>query len=310
MTLGDRGTAGITGSSGYLGGVIRQRLQSEDWNVIDLVRTPQSSSARPFTMSGPHPADLLTGVDVLIHCAYDMTLRQPADIQEVNVEGTRRLLELARASGVGRIVVLSSMSAYEGTQQIYGLSKLAIEDHAHELGACSIRPGLVYGPRAGGMAGTLARLARLPLVPMMAPQALQFTVHEDDLAEAVVALIGADPLPAVPIGVANPEPVPFSRVMQGLARQQGRRGRTVPVDWRLVLGLLRAAERMNVPLPVRSDSVLGLVHPAPSVPNQAVLGALGVRFRRFGQPVPPRRPIGPDNSSGDRLSTGRRPLSE
>jgi nucleoside-diphosphate-sugar epimerase len=310
VTAGDLGTVGITGTGGYLGGVIRQRLQSENWNIIDLVRTPHGSRARPFTMGGPQPADLLTGVDVLIHCAYDMTLRQPSDIREVNVEGTRKLLQLARASGVGRVVVLSSMSAYEGTQQIYGLSKLAIEDHARELGACSIRPGLVYGPRAGGMAGTLGRLARLPLVPVMAPHALQFTVHEDDLAEAVVALIGADQLPAAPIGVANPEPVPFSRILKGLARQQGRRARTVPVDWRLVLALLRAAERLNVPLPVRSDSVLGLVHPATSVPNQAVLDALGVRFRRFGQPVPPRPPVEPDNSSGDRPSTGHRGPSE
>jgi nucleoside-diphosphate-sugar epimerase len=227
-------------------------------------------------------------MDVLVHCAYDMSLHRPADIQRVNVDGTRNLLELARTSGVARTIVLSSMSAYEGTQQLYGRSKLAIEAHAAQVGACAIRPGLVYGPRAGGMAGTLSRLARLPLVPVMASRAHQFTVHEDDLADAVTALITSDPLPTVPIGVANPEPVPFGRLIEGLGRQQGRVGRTVPVDWRLVLGLLRAAERMHVPLPVRSDSVLGLVHPAPSVPNLAVLDGLGVRFRRFGQPVPPR----------------------
>jgi nucleoside-diphosphate-sugar epimerase len=300
VTTGRVGTAGITGASGYLGGVIKQRLQAIGWNTIDLVRTPRGSDARSFTIGAPLPADLLTGVDVLIHCAYDMTLRRPADVQKVNVEGTRDLLELARTSGVERVIVLSSMSAYEGTRQIYGLSKLAIEQHAHEMGACAIRPGLVYGPRAGGMAGTLSRLARLPLVPVMASTAHQFTVHEDDLADAVVALTAVDRLPAVPIGVANPEPVPFVRVLEGLARQQGLVARTVPVDWRLVLALLRTAERMHVPLPVRSDSVLGLVHPAPSVPNLAVLDALGVRFRRFGQPVPPRPPVGGDTLVDDR----------
>jgi nucleoside-diphosphate-sugar epimerase len=281
---------GITGASGYLGGVIRQRLQDGGWHTIDLVRTPRDGGARPFTIGDRTPDDLLVGVDVLVHCAYDMSLHRPEEIRRVNVDGTRRLLELARSSGVGRTIVLSSMSAYEGTRQIYGQSKLAIEELTHQVGGCAIRPGLVYGPRAGGMAGTLSRLARLPLVPVMASRAHQFTVHEDDLADAVAALITADRLPEVPIGVANPEPVPFGRVLQGLARQQGRAGRTIPVDWRLVLALLRTAERMHVPLPVRSDSVLGLVHPAPSVPNLAVLDALGVRFRRFGQPVPPRSP--------------------
>jgi len=290
VTGGGRGTVGITGASGYLGGVIRQRLRDTGWHTIDLVRTPRDATARPFTIGAPYPTDLLAGLDVLVHCAYDMTLHRPEEIRSVNVDGTRSLLELARSSGVERTIVLSSMSAYEGTQQLYGLSKLAIEADAIQVGACPIRPGLVYGPRAGGMAGTLTRLARLPLVPVMAPRAHQFTVHEDDLADAVEALVTSDRLPRIPIGVANPEPVPFGRLLEGLARQQGRAGRTVPVDWRLVLGLLRAAERMHVPLPVRSDSVLGLVHPAPSVPNLAVLDGLGVRFRRFGQPVPPQSP--------------------
>ncbi|MGO8870853.1 MAG: hypothetical protein ACLQPH_05525 [Acidimicrobiales bacterium] len=49
---------------------------------------------------------------------------------------------------------------------------------------------------------------------------------------------------------------------------------------------LRLAERLGEPLPFRADSLLGLAHPAPSVPNLEVLDGLGVSLRRFGQPVP------------------------
>src|ERR1700686_1328361 len=114
------------------------------------------------------PADLLDGVDVLIHCAYDMTLRSRDDIWRVNVDGTRKLLDAAVRSDVRLSIVLSSMSAYEGTAQLYGLSKLDIERDAAQVGAVCVRPGLVYGPTAGGMAGALGKLTALPLIPVVA----------------------------------------------------------------------------------------------------------------------------------------------
>lgn len=191
------------------------------------------------------------------------------------------------AAGVPRLVVFSSMSAFEGTEQIYGRAKLRIEEVAREVGAVSLRPGLVYGPTPGGMAGTLLRLSRLPVVPLVGGRAHQFTVHEDDFADAVTALVGADRPGTEPIGVANPVPVQFRRLIEGLARTEGRRPRFLPVDWRIAYRGLVAAESLGVPLPVRADSLLGLVRAAPSVPNLDVLDALGVRLRRFGQPVPP-----------------------
>jgi nucleoside-diphosphate-sugar epimerase len=276
----------ITGASGYLGGVIRERLRADGWQTIDLVRKRSDGAARSFTIAGPHPSGLLTGIEALIHCAYDMSLHERADIWRVNVDGTRQLLELAKKSGVKSVIVLSSMSAFEGTEQIYGQAKLQIEADARELGACSIRPGLVYGPRSGGMAGTLTRLVGLPLVPLIAPRSYQFTVHEDDFADAVSALVTSENKLIDPIGIANPMPVPFRRILEGFARDQGRRCKFLPIDWRLVNRILRTAERLHIPLPVRADSLLGLVNPAPSVPNLDVLESIGIQLRRFGQPIP------------------------
>ena len=286
---GARGSVAITGASGYLGGVIRRRLKADGWDTVDLVRTVRDDASRRYVIAEVPTADLLDGVDVLIHCAYDMTLRDRGEIWRVNVDGTRMLLDAAERSGVGHIVVLSSMSAYEGTEQLYGLSKLDIERDTALVGAIAVRPGLVYGPTAGGMAGSLGKLTALPLVPVVAARAHQFTVHEDDFADAIAALVAAGPRSTVdgPIGIANPEPVPFRKVIEGLARMHDNHCRTVAVDWRLVYAGLRLAERLPVALPFRADSLLGLARPAPSVPNLAVLDALGIALRRFEQPVPP-----------------------
>jgi nucleoside-diphosphate-sugar epimerase len=286
MNLDSEQTVAITGASGYLGSVIRQRVTDAGCRVVSLVRKAADDGCRRFVISEDPEPGLLAGVDVLIHCAYDMSLRDRSAIWRVNVDGTRRLLELAAKSRVQRTIVLSSMSAYQGTTQLYGLSKLAIEDDAKRFGAVSVRPGLVYGSRAGGMAGTLSALTALPIVPVVASRSYQFTVHEDDLAEAIVALAAADAASSDPIGVANPVPVLFRQVIDGLARQQGRRCRMLPIDWRLLHRALKICEDLGMDLPFRADSLLGLANPAPFVPNLAVLDALGVSLRRFSQPVP------------------------
>ncbi len=279
-------TVAITGSSGYLGGLLRGRLKEDGLRVISLSRTSTGSESRRYVIEESPSPDLLSDVDALVHCAYDMKVRREQDIWAVNVEGSRRLLEYALSSGVRRTIVLSSMSAFEGTQQLYGRSKLAIESIALKNQAIPIRPGIVYGPNAGGMAGALTALTRLPVVPVVASRSHQFTLHEDDFTAAISALISAKDTGWVPVGLANPVPVSFRDLIAGLARLSGRHCRTVPLDWRLVLAGLRACEALRIDLPFRADSLVGLANPAPMVPNLEVWHDLGITLRRFGQPVP------------------------
>jgi len=276
----------ITGARGYLGTVLGSHAARAGAAVVPLAHRAHGAGERVFQLEREPPAGLLEGVDVLLHCAYDLTLRDLDRIRRVNVEGTHRLLDLARTCGVRRTIVLSSMSAYEGTEQLYGRAKLEIEGVAAEADAVTVRPGLVYGPRAGGLVGRLRRLVRLPVVPLITGAAAQFTVHENDFAEVVWALATVPETPGVVVGVANPNPVPFRHLLEALAWEQERAPRFVPVSGGLVqLGLV-LAEKAGLPLPIRSDALLGLIRPAGAVPNLEVVSGLGLRLRRFGEPVP------------------------
>jgi len=273
----------ITGASGYLGSVLVAAFGSAGYTVRRLVRTPlQGSGDRFFDLTSADSADALDGVDLLVHCAYDMALTSRADIWQSNVFGTVALLDQAVSSGVRRSIVLSSMSAYPGTRQLYGRAKLATELAARARGFCVVRPGLVYGAGWGGMAGTLRRLAALPLLPDFGPHARQFTVSEQDFAATVVALAGAEHVPALPVGIAHPDPVPFTDLLTSFAASLGKpRPRFVATPPMVVYAALRAAEVLPVKLPVRADSLLGLVRPAPNVPNLEVLDRLGVVLQPF-----------------------------
>jgi len=285
---------GITGANGYVGAILRSAFAEEGHEVIAFTRPKRVASEsaaamvgvtewRPYEIKRPPSSAAFSDLDVLIHGAWDLTLVRAGDVWGVNVSGSQHLLRNAAHAGVRRLIFISSMSAYKGTRQLYGQAKLACERTAIGLGGVSTRLGLVYGPGWGGMAGALRKLTKLPVTPLIGALSYQFTVHEADLAAAMVRIAESNmPLPE-PVGLANPEPVPFRWLMKEIAAAQGRTLRAVPVPWQTVSGFLKVAEALHVPLPFRSDSILGLVHPAARVPGVERLKELGIEFRSFGQ---------------------------
>jgi nucleoside-diphosphate-sugar epimerase len=285
MTTQSR-VAAVTGAGGYLGSQICQTLESRGWQVIRLTGSAARSHgqvvsynlAAPIT---PQVSEALASADVLIHAAYDLTLTSPADIRRVNVEGTRRLLKAAREAGPGRIIVLSSMSAFTGTTQLYGRAKLEIEAITVESGGCAVRPGLVHGKQPGGMAGALRKLTTLPVVPVIAGGAGLYTVWEEDLMAAIALLAEATSLEPGTISLAHPDKVTLVELMNAFAADENRRRRFVPVPWQLVYSALKTGEFMRLRLPFRADSLLGLVHTAPGLVGADELARLGVTMHAF-----------------------------
>ena len=110
----------LTGATGFIGAHVA-RLAAEGGAELRLLVRP--SSNRSFL---PVSADLVTGdlrdpdrfasalqgCDALIHVAADYRLwvPDPAEMYKANVEGTRRLLQVAQAAGVPRVVYTSSVA--------------------------------------------------------------------------------------------------------------------------------------------------------------------------------------------------------
>jgi nucleoside-diphosphate-sugar epimerase len=208
-------------------------------------------------------------------------LTAAADIWRVNVQGTRRLLEAARGAAVRRIIVLSSMSAFMGTTQRYGQAKLEIEAITAEFGGCTVRPGLVHGDEARGMAGALRKLTMLPMVPVVSGGAGVYTVREQDLMAVITLLVSSPSMEPGTISVAHPRRVALTDLLSVLAAQGGRRCWFVPVPWRPVYWLLRSGEALRLRLPFRADSLLGLVHAAPGLIGEERLARHGVTMSPF-----------------------------
>jgi nucleoside-diphosphate-sugar epimerase len=271
----------ITGASGYLGTLFAGAFDDANFEVVAASRNEsrgRQESWRKFALGEPVSPELLRGVDVLIHSAWDLSNSNASDAWQRNVVGSRRLLDAAYESGISKVVFVSSMSAFEGTRQSYGLMKLAVERTTLDHHFVVVRPGLVYGEGAGGMAATMEKVAGLPLWPKFSRAGL-FMAHGDDVARALVTIVNQFPeFRGKILGLANDKRVDLTQLLTALSRTHQPRP-TVPVPAGAVMFALRAAEKLGVKLPFRSDSLLGLVRSSDVLPGKDHLDSAEIHFR-------------------------------
>jgi NADH dehydrogenase len=283
MKTSDSRACAVTGANGYIGSRIVRALSGAGWTTIALGRR---GAQVPYTLEAGTEAGVLArcGAKALVHVAYDFSERSWDRIHAVNVEGTRRLLDAARAEGVERIVYISSTAAFEGCRSMYGRAKLETEALARSAGAFIVRPGLVCGGAPGGMVGTLlGLLRRSPVVPLIGSGRTPIhTVHEDDLCALVVRLLAGNAAALVghPITAASEKPIAFRAMLQQFADHEGRRVVWAPLPWQLVWLGVKALEVTHVPSGLRSDSVVSFVNADPH-PDFTYTRRAGLSFRPF-----------------------------
>ncbi len=113
----------VTGATGHIGGMIVRELLDRHHDVKVLVRgkNPKSlDGLRVEKIEGDITDDrallhLMASCEALIHSAAVISIDGGMDglVYKTNVEGTRNVMEAAKASGIRRVIHLSSIHAYE-----------------------------------------------------------------------------------------------------------------------------------------------------------------------------------------------------
>jgi UDP-glucose 4-epimerase len=196
----------VTGATGFIGRSLMQRLLEKRMRVHTLSRTlpavgPEQAEGVFFQGDIADSALLAkacAGVDTVFHLAGYAHVNQhdAAELQRINVEGTRALLNAAIAAGVRRIVFFSSILADPGLNpegSAYGRSKLAAETllleaaSAGQIEVCCLRPANVYGLGMKGNLLTMIKLVQRGLLPPLpVPSAPLSLVGNRDLCEAAL----------------------------------------------------------------------------------------------------------------------------
>ncbi len=193
-------TIAITGATGFVGQALLDLAELDQAGqtgtpVRALARSPQAARKGVEWIGGdldnrPALSRLVTGAEAVIHVAGVVNPPDPAGFEAGNVTGTLNVIEAAIATGVPRLIFVSSLSAREPGLSAYGASKARAEKlvMASGLDWTIVRPPAIYGPRDREMF-ELFRIARWGVMPMPPREGRASLIHVDDLARLLLALV-------------------------------------------------------------------------------------------------------------------------
>ena len=248
----------VTGADGFVGSALCEALAASARRVRRAMRV-----ARPGLTDAVATGDIgldtdwrsaLEDVSSVVHlAARTHVLREtaadpPAEYRRVNLDGTRKLAQMAARAGVRRLVFMSSIKVNgEATERpfterdvprpedAYGCSKWETEQALARVAADTglevavLRPPLVYGPGVKGnflrLLGVVARGTPLPLGSIVNRRSL---VYVGNLVDAIVKVIDAPGAAGRTYLVSDGEDVSTPDLVRALAQALGVKPRLLP----------------------------------------------------------------------------------
>lgn len=210
----------VTGASGFVGRVLCARLAERGFETVGAVRDKAAVRHRMQVAVGDINestdwSEALKNVDAVIHLAARVHVMNDTEqdplsaFRRVNAAGTARLARMAAASGVRRLVYVSSIKVngeetrngkkfsetnLPGPQDPYGVSKWEAENALYKIAdetgieIVVVRPPLVYGEGVKGnfeqMLRMVARGVPLPLASVRNQRSL---IYVENLVDALIA---------------------------------------------------------------------------------------------------------------------------
>lgn len=248
----------ITGASGFIGSCLLQYFHDQQYPVIALVRKPSDNSIteeRFFDLQQPVQNNLLTGVDILIHCAY-IDAAPHIDAEKINYDGTKALVECANSNQVKKIIFFSSVAAHAQAVSAYGKSKLALESLFNTQKDVVLKCSFVIGN--GGLFHRLfTHAVTKKTVPLIhnGRQPLQ-VIAIDDVLKAIHTIINQS-ISGLFV-LANKQRLTYKLFFKIIARFYNKQLLFIPVPVFLLQLVIFGASLFNIPLPVSKENLLGL----------------------------------------------------
>lgn len=203
------GIVAVTGATGFVGAETVRHLAQAGWHVRILTRRMPQAALMPDHRIEVVLGDLddlaslerlVRGCDAIVHSAGLVRALRPLDFFQVNESGTAKLLQAAAtAAQLARFVHISSLAAREPQLSPYAASKRAAENKLAALAGArdwiALRPAAVYGPGDHELL-PLFKAAKLGLLAYPASaDARASTIHVQDLAAAITAVLAAPTWP-------------------------------------------------------------------------------------------------------------------
>lgn len=271
----------VTGATGFLGRHLLDLLDDSRCELaVCLVRDPAklAGKSRATTYVKAVPGDLLEpekytpelrGVDVVCHLAALTGKASAEEMERVNVDGTRVLLEAARAAGVKRFLHVSTVAVTfpEKRHYPYGRTKERAEEvvRSSDLDWAIVRPTIVLGP-GSGWGKKLFALATAPIPFLFGSGRTRMQpVDVRDVARFLAEMLLLPSLGCVTVELGGPDVLTFDEFV---TKVRARRTPILHVPAGPLVAALGALERpLHSLLPVTAGQFYGFLHDTTAAPH-------------------------------------------
>lgn len=231
----------LTGASGFIGGHIKNALESSGHKVMVADRHHGIDFNHMKEMSDwlPHLHD----IDTVINSVGIIVEKTGQDFKHLHQIAPIALFRACEKAGVRRIIQISALGADEKAFTQYQQSKRAADDVLRQLPLdwFVLRPSLVYG-EGGASLAMFQRMAKLRVLVLAdgGNQRIQ-PVHVSDLVTTVIQCLKAKDTRQT-LNVVGPFVLTFAEWLQIMRKKQGRGTATIlPIPFSLVLAFSQVA---------------------------------------------------------------------
>ena len=250
-------TIAISGATGFIGSQLCAHFVQQGYHVIGFCRNIpaqrlQGVEYRTFSLEKAPAENLFNHATIFIHCAY----LKGEEAKNINIEGTKKLLQASRNAGVKKNILFSSMSAHADALSAYGQQKFLLEKEFNAKDDAIIRPGLVIG-NGGLFLEMVKHIQSKGIIPLIegGNQPL-YTVHSSDIMKAIEIIITKN-LNGT-FTVAEPEPVLYRHFYKELAKALNKKVLMFNISYSLMEKLLSLTKLLGINTGVGKENLLGL----------------------------------------------------
>jgi uncharacterized protein YbjT (DUF2867 family) len=281
----------VIGATGFVGRHVVGRLSESGHRVVAISREGRRRSAwgdavesrAADVTTGEGLAEALEGADAAVHLVAIPRESKGLSFEEVNVGGTRRVVEAAKAAGVRRFVHLSVLGVADDPKLDYLHSKWRGEQIVRESGLdwVVLRPSLLFGPGDGffSLVRTTLKWWSPGVVAIPGSGDARFQpLAIEDLALAVERSLVDSAHVGQVHAIGGPAWVTYEEIVDEVMRVTRMRRLKLNMPIPLISALTTVTDRVLPIFPVSHDQISSLQRPNYTEPD-AFEQAFGVRPR-------------------------------
>ncbi|MEI6886662.1 MAG: NAD-dependent epimerase/dehydratase family protein [bacterium] len=242
----------VTGSTGYIGKNLIQKLATTKHNIYELSRNTSKDDTCNIIKNNK--------ITCIINLVGIIKETKDNTFEKSHIEFIKELIEVGNKTHIKLFIQLSALGVYENIQTKYFKSKELAEEiiKASNIPYTIIRPSIIFGKSDSSIA-MFSKIMRLThIFPVFAGgKYLIQPVHIDDLTNLIINIILSSKYINRTIEIAGPKTYMFKEMIKAIKKNNKTKALIISIP--MFLSKLIASLGNIAPLPIDTDRLTMLL---------------------------------------------------